>query len=234
MKTPIILNIETSTNVCSVALSEGADCLFNISNADGMNHAAMLSVFINEALQVLKPQSKTLDAVAVSSGPGSYTGLRIGISTAKGLFYGYDIPLIAVNTLEIMTVSALKQIQNIKNKPTTLFCPMIDARRMEVYAEFFNADRTLYREVSADIISENSYEEILEKYKVYFFGNGSDKCKPVITHKNAHFIDEIVPLAENMIDSAVQKFHLKQFEDTAYFEPFYLKEFQTTVPKVKV
>ena len=234
MKSPIILHIETSTNVCSVALSEGADCLFNISNADGMNHAKMLSVFINEALQVLKPQSKTLDAVAVSSGPGSYTGLRIGISTAKGLCYGYDIPLIAVNTLEIMTVSALKQIQNIENKATTLFCPMIDARRMEVYAEFFNADRTLYREVSADIISENSYEEILEKYKVYFFGNGSDKCKPVITHKNAHFIDEIVPLAENMIDSAVQKFHLKQFEDTAYFEPFYLKEFQTTVPKVKV
>ena len=231
---PLLLHIETSTNLCSVALSEGTNCLFSISNSDGNNHAKLLSLFINEALQLLKPQSKTLDAVAVSSGPGSYTGLRIGVSTAKGLCYGYDIPLIALDTLEIMTVSALKQTQNADNKPTTLFCPMIDARRMEVYAAFFNADRTLYRAVSADIISENSYEEILEKHAVYFFGNGSDKCRPVITHKNALFIDDIVPLAENMVDLAVQKFHQKQFEDTAYFEPFYLKEFQTTVPKVKV
>ena len=228
---PIILNIETSTNVCSVALSEGTKCLFKKSNADGMNHASLLSVFIDEALQVLKSQAKMLDAVAVSAGPGSYTGLRIGVSTAKGLCYGFGIPLIALNTLGIMTVSALKQVEN---KENTLFCSMIDARRMEVYTAFFRADGTLYREVLADIISEQSYAEILENHTVYFFGNGSNKCKPVLTQKNAHFIDEIVPLAENMIDLAVKSFSENQFEDVAYFEPFYLKEFQTTIPKIKM
>jgi len=225
---PIILNIETSTNVCSVALSEGANCVFKKSNADKINHATLLSVYIDEALQILKSQSKKLDAVAVSSGPGSYTGLRIGVSTAKGLCYGYNIPLVAVNTLEIMFSAASKLAEN---KENTLFCPMIDARRMEVYTAFFRADGTLYREVSADIISETSYSEILENNTVYFFGNGSDKCKPVLTHKNALFIGEIVPLAENMIELAVRNFSEKRFEDVAYFEPFYLKEFQATVPK---
>jgi len=224
----VILNIETSTNVCSVALSEGAACLFKKSHTGGMNHAALLSVYIDEALQILKLQSKKPDAVAVSSGPGSYTGLRIGVSTAKGLCYGYDIPLLAVNTLEIMFVSALKLVEN---KENTLFCPMIDARRMEAYTAFFNPDGTLYREIRADIISEISYNEVLENNTVYFFGNGSDKCKPVLTHKNAHFIGEIVPLAENMIELAVRNFSENRFENVAYFEPFYLKEFQATVPK---
>jgi tRNA threonylcarbamoyladenosine biosynthesis protein TsaB len=224
----IILHIETSTNVCSVALSENSKCLFSKSNADGMNHAALLSVYIAEALDVLKDANKKLDAVAVSSGPGSYTGLRIGVSTAKGLCYGYEIPLIAVSTLEVLTAQALKSIDN---KDNVLFCPMIDARRMEVYAAFYNGKGEIKREIAADIIDENSYVEFLEHQAVYFFGNGAEKCKTTLTHSNAHFIDNLVPLAENMVSFAEKAFVDKKFVDVAYFEPFYLKEFQTSTPK---
>jgi tRNA threonylcarbamoyladenosine biosynthesis protein TsaB len=224
----MILHIETSTNVCSVALSENGTCLFSKSNAEGMNHAALLSVFIAEALEALKSTDKKLDAVAVSSGPGSYTGLRIGVSTAKGLCYGYGIPLIAVSTLEVITAQALQLIKDAEN---ALFCPMIDARRMEVYAAVYNAKGEMKREISADIIDSDSYQEILADQPVYFFGNGADKCKTTLTHPNARFIDDLVPLAENMIPLAETAFAEKRFEDVAYFEPFYLKEFQTTAPK---
>lgn len=224
----VILHIETSTNVCSVALSENSICLFSKSNADGMNHAALLSVFIAEALEVIKPDEKKLDAVAVSSGPGSYTGLRIGVSTAKGLCYGYGIPLIAVSTLEILTVEALKVA---KNNGNALFCPMIDARRMEVYAAFYDGKGKMKREISADIIDSDSYAETLANQPVYFFGNGAEKCKTTLTHSNARFIDNLVPLAENMIAFAEKAYSENNFVDVAYFEPFYLKEFQTTTPK---
>jgi len=224
----IILHIETSTNVCSVALSEDTTCLFSTSNADGMNHAALLSVFIAKALEVLKPTGKKLDAVAVSSGPGSYTGLRIGVSTAKGLCYGYGIPLIAVSTLEVLTFQALN---GVTDKENALFCPMIDARRMEVYAAFYNNNGVIQREISADIITSDSYAEVLTIQPVYFFGNGADKCKNTLIHPNARFLDHLVPLAENMIPFAERAYTEKQFVDTAYFEPFYLKEFQTTAPK---
>jgi len=224
----IILHIETSTNVCSVALSENTDCLFFKSNADGMNHAALLSVFIAEALEVLKSQGKSLSAVAVSSGPGSYTGLRIGVSTAKGLCYGLDIPLIAVSTLEVLAAEAIKRVEN---KENVLFCPMIDARRMEVYSAFYNKDMNLKREISADVIDTDSYTEILADQPVYFFGSGADKCKLSLIHSNARFIENLVPLATNMIPMALKAFDEQQFVDTAYFEPFYLKEFQTTTAK---
>jgi tRNA threonylcarbamoyladenosine biosynthesis protein TsaB len=226
----IILLIETSTNVCSVALSENATCIFSKSNADGMNHAALLSVFIAEALEVLKVNGKKLDAVAVSSGPGSYTGLRIGVSTAKGLCYGLDIPLIAVSTLEVLTVQALEVVAN---KENALFCAMIDARRMEVYSAFYDAKGSLKREISADIITSDSYAELLAKQPVYFFGNGAEKCKTTLTHSDSRFIDNLIPLAENMISFAEKAYIEKQFVNTAYFEPFYLKEFQTTTPKIK-
>ena len=225
----IILNIETSTNVCSVALSKDTTCLFSKSNAEGMNHAALLSVFIAEALEVLKSTGNKLDAVAVSSGPGSYTGLRIGVSTAKGLCYGYGIPLIAVSTLEVLTVQALNLVED---KDNALFCPMIDARRMEVYAAFYNAQGVIQREISADIIDSESYAGILAIQPVYFFGNGACKLKATLTHPNARFINDLVPLAVNMIPFAERAFTEKQFVDTAYFEPFYLKEFQTTAPKI--
>ena len=227
MPHPVILSIETSTNVCSVAVSRGEECLFSISNDEGMNHAALLSLYIDKAIETSGIKYKDLDAVAVSGGPGSYTGLRIGVSTAKGICYALDIPLISINTLEILTIAAINQQYNEK----ALYCPMIDARRMEEYSAFYRSDRNLFREVSADIITTESYLDILEENTVYFFGNGSDKCKEVITHPNAIFIDNLTPLAENMIKPALEKYESSKFEDTAYFEPFYLKEFQATTPK---
>jgi len=224
---PIILNIETSTNVCSIALSENGNCIFSKVNTDGLNHAKLLSAFIEEALTFLKEQNKKLDAVAVSAGPGSYTGLRIGVSTAKGLCYGLGIPLISVSTLAIMGIMASQQLNSDEGY---LSCPMIDARRMEVYIAFFNKKNELIKDISADIIDENSYHDLLTKQPVYFFGNGAEKCKAVLTHPNARFFDDIVPLAENMILFSEQYFSENKFEDVAYFEPFYLKEFQTTKP----
>ena len=225
----IILHIETSTNICSIAVSENGQCLFSKSDSEGMNHAALLSVFIAEAMEFLKSTSKKPDAVAVSSGPGSYTGLRIGVSTAKGLCYGLDIPLIAVSTLEVLTANALQITDTATN---SLFCPMIDARRMEVYAAIYNQEGIIQREISADIIDENSYSEILESHSVYFFGNGAEKCKTTLTHPNARFIDGMYPLAENMIVLAEKAYNEKKFVDVAYFEPFYLKEFYTTAAKI--
>lgn len=225
----IILHIETSTNICSIAISENGQCIFTKSDSEGMNHAALLSVFIAEGMEFLKSVSKNIDAVAVSSGPGSYTGLRIGVSTAKGLCYGLDIPLIAVSTLEILTANALLTAEAATN---TLFCPMIDARRMEVYAAFYNQEGIIQREISADIIDENSYSAILENHSVYFFGNGAEKCKTTLTHPNAKFIDGMYPLAQNMIALAEKAYAEKKFVDVAYFEPFYLKEFYTTAAKM--
>ena len=225
----IILHIETSTNICSIAISENSQCLFSKSDSEGMNHAALLSVFIAEAMEFLKSSSKKLDAIAVSSGPGSYTGLRIGVSTAKGLCYGLDIPLIAVSTLEVLTANAL---QITETTVDTLFCPMIDARRMEVYAAFYNQEGVIQREISADVIDENSYGEILENHSVYFFGNGAEKCKTTLTHPNARFIDGMFPLAKNMIVLAEKAYTENKFVDVAYFEPFYLKEFYTTAAKI--
>jgi len=225
----IILHIETSTNICSIAVSENGQCLFSKFDSEGMNHAALLSVFIAEAMEFLKLSSKKLEAVAVSSGPGSYTGLRIGVSTAKGLCYGLDIPLIAVSTLEVLTANAL---QIAKTDANTLFCPMIDARRMEVYAAIYNTEGIIQREISADIIDKNSYSEILASHSVYFFGNGAEKCKATLTHPNARFIDGMFPLAENMIVLAEKAYNEKKFVDVAYFEPFYLKEFYTTAAKI--
>ncbi|MDD4199222.1 MAG: tRNA (adenosine(37)-N6)-threonylcarbamoyltransferase complex dimerization subunit type 1 TsaB [Paludibacter sp.] len=218
----VILHIETSTHVCSVALSEKEKCIFQRSSYDGMNHAALLSLFIQDILDLLRKSGKKLDAVAVSSGPGSYTGLRIGVSTAKGLCYGLDIPLISVSTLEIITIAAQQTLSPNENR---LFVPMIDARRMEVYDAIFNAKGAIIRNTAASIIQENAYAEWLKNNQLYFFGNGAAKCKQVITSPNATFIDDIHPLAENMIVPALKKYQQQQFEDVAYFEPFYLKEF---------
>ncbi len=227
----IILHIETSTNVCSVAISENGSILFNDFDDKGMNHAALLPVFIEKSFEFLKTAHKRLDAVAVSDGPGSYTGLRIGVSTAKGICYGLDLPLISVSTLEIISSAILKHHSL---EPQALLCPMIDARRMEVYSAFYTTDLKIYREISADIITSFSFTEILDNYVVYFMGNGSVKCKSMLTHPHAHFIEDIVPLAENMVTLAEKSFSEKKFVDTAYFEPFYLKEFQATIPKNKL
>lgn len=224
----LILHIETSTNVCSVAVSENGKCVFSKLNDEGQNHAALLSLFIADAMKSIATKSQKLDAVAVSSGPGSYTGLRIGVSTAKGLCYGFGIPLIAVSTLEVLTAHATETVGKIEN---ALFCPMIDARRMEVYAAFYNSVGDIQREIAADIIDENSYAEMLKQQVIYFFGNGADKLKTTLTHANVRFIDQLFPNAENMIALAEKAFQEQKFVDVAYFEPFYLKEFQTTAPK---
>ncbi|MBF1440187.1 tRNA (adenosine(37)-N6)-threonylcarbamoyltransferase complex dimerization subunit type 1 TsaB [Hoylesella nanceiensis] len=218
-----ILNIETSTNVCSVAVSQDGSCIFNKEDHEGPNHAVILGVFVQEALSFIDSHAIPLDAVAVSCGPGSYTGLRIGLSMAKGICYGRDVKLIAIPTLELMCVPLL--LGEKINEENALLCPMIDARRMEVYSQFFDRALNDVRSISADIVENNTYDDILAQQPVYFFGNGAEKCHEVLTHHNAHIIEGIVPLAKNMYPLAEKRMANEQFEDVAYFVPFYLKDF---------
>lgn len=226
-----ILHIETATDVCSVALSEDGAVLFSKEDFDGPQHAVTLGVYIDEVLSMADSHAKPVDAVAVSCGPGSYTGLRIGASMAKGICYGRGIPLIALPTLKVMSVPVLLMDALPED---ALLCPMIDARRMEVYAAIYDRALNPVKEVSADIISADSYTEYLEQHPVYFFGNGAAKCKEVIKHPNARFIDGIQPLARWMFPLADRQYLDNTFQDVAYFEPFYLKEFVATVAKNKV
>ena len=223
-----ILNIETSTNVCSVAVVNEGHVIWNEEDHSGPNHAVVLGVYVDQALSFVDNSGLNLDAVAVSSGPGSYTGLRIGVSMAKGVCYGRGVKLIAVPTLESMCVPMLL---NEKTDEDTLLCPMLDARRMEVYAQIFDRGLKSVRDIQADIIDASSYKDILDEHKVCFFGPGAAKCKEVITHTNAIFVDGIEPLAADMAPLAAKRFYRKEFEDVAYFVPFYLKEFQATMPK---
>lgn len=226
-----ILHIETSTEVCSVSVSEDGLSVFSKEDFQGQQHAVKLGVFVDEALSFVDDRSMRLDAVAVSCGPGSYTGLRIGVSMVKGICYGRDLPLIGLPTLEVLCVPVLLY----EDLPDdALLCPMIDARRMEVYAAVYDRALNSVRETAADIVDENSYLEFLNERPVYFFGNGSDKCRAKITHPNAHFIDNIRPLAKMMFPLAEKAFNNKDFKDVAYFEPFYLKEFVATKAKSKV
>ena len=218
-----ILNIETSTNVCSVAVSQYGSCIFNKEDHEGPNHAVILGVFVQEALSFIDSHAIPLDAVAVSCGPGSYTGLRIGLSMAKGICYGRDVKLIAIPTLELMCVPLL--LGEKINEENALLCPMIDARRMEVYSQFFDRALKEVRSINADIVENNTYDDILAQQPVYFFGNGAEKCHEVLTHHNAHIIKGIVPLAKNMYPLAEKRMANEQFEDVAYFVPFYLKDF---------
>ena len=214
-----ILNIETSTKACSVALHKNGElivCREDVTT--NFSHSEKLLKFISELFSDAKLSLSDLDAIAVSMGPGSYTGLRIGVSTAKGLCYGLDIPLISISTLKAMSFGMALEIK------ADLYCPMIDARRMEVYSAFFDINNTEVRKIQADIIDENSYKKELKK-KVVFFGDGSEKIKEKIKHKNAMFISDIHPSAKNMGLLSYQKFNKSLFEDLAYFEPFYLKDF---------
>jgi tRNA threonylcarbamoyladenosine biosynthesis protein TsaB len=175
-----------------------------------------------------------IDAVAISKGPGSYTGLRIGVSTAKGLCFALDKPLISIGTLQSMAYGLSKNQEIQKYEKNILFCPMIDARRMEVYAAVYDIDNKEIREVGADIIDEHSFNAYLYNSKVIFFGDGAAKCKKALSgHPNAIFYDDILPSSSNMATLAEHKFIEKQFEDLAYFEPFYLKDFIAGIPKVK-
>ena len=223
-----ILNIETSTDVCSVSASQDGAVIFNEEDHSGPNHAVKLGIFIDEALSFIDSHAIPLDAVAVSSGPGSYTGLRIGTSMAKGICYGRNVKLIAIPTLELMSVPVLLR-EEIEDD--ALLCPMIDARRMEVYAAVY--DRALHplRPVQADIVEADTYLPFLEAHPMYFFGNGAAKCKEILQHPNARFIEGIEPLAKWMFPLAEKRIALEQFEDVAYFVPFYLKDFVAKMPK---
>lgn len=223
-----IILIETATKTCSLALSVEGEILFNRFDESGMSHAKNLGLFAAEAVELARKQGITIDAVAVSAGPGSYTGLRIGVSEAKGLCFGLDVPLIAVPTLEVLTNSLLstKQIDG-----DCLFCPMIDARRMEVYAALYDQSLCEIRPVQADIVDETTYAPYLRNQKLVFFGDGASKCKAVIDSPNAIFVDNIHPIASAMNTLATNAFAERNFVDVAYFEPYYLKEFQTSVAK---
>lgn len=223
-----ILNIETSTNVCSVAVSQGGVCLFKRVDNSGPNHAVALGVFVDEALSFVDSRAIPLDAVAVSCGPGSYTGLRIGVSMAKGICYGRGLKLIAVPTLELMAVPVLLEHEL---DDDTLLCPMLDARRMEVYAGIYDWALHEVRPVQADVVDGDTYREYLDKGKVCFFGNGACKCLDTINHPNAVLVKGIEPLAEYMFPLAEKRMAEGRFEDVAYFVPFYLKDFVAKTPK---
>lgn len=193
-------------------------------NEGQFSHAEKLHPFIEEVIRQSNISFSDLNAVAVSKGPGSYTGLRIGVSAAKGLCYTLDIPLISVDTLQVLASSA-------KAEENSLIIPLLDARRMEVYGAVFNNNFEKIRETEAEIIDENSFSEFLKKGKTYFLGDGAEKCKKIITNKNAVFLEGHFPSSKNMVTFSTQKFNNSDFEDVAYFEPFYLKDFIAGKPK---
>ena len=224
-----ILNIETSTDVCSVAISDSGQVIFNKEDHSGPNHAVKLGVYVDEALDFLDSHGLPLEAVAVSCGPGSYTGLRIGVSMAKGICYGRGVKLIAVPTLELMAVPVL--LGEHPEQEDALIVPMLDARRMEVYAVVLDRALRVVRPIQADIVDADTYKEYLDQHPVYFFGNGAAKCMETINHPNAHLVEGMEPLAKNMAPLAEKRFVEGKFEDVAYFVPFYLKDFVAKMPK---
>ena len=228
---PNIIHIETSTEVCSVALSSDGVVKFHRQNFEGPSHAALLGDYVQECITHARENQIELHAVAVSGGPGSYTGLRIGVSEAKGLCFGLNLPLIAVSTLELLCCTAMFRVDI---EEDALICPMIDARRMEVYAAVYNERLEAVMPVGAYIVDESTFADILSQRKVIFCGNGAAKCRDVINHPNAIFVDGVYPLATGMLALAERAFTRQEFSDVAYYEPFYLKEFVATTPKNKV
>lgn len=222
----IILNIETATKNCSVSISKsGKTIAYKEFNDGNYSHAEVLHPFIIDILNETKFSLNNIDAIAVSKGPGSYTGLRIGVSAAKGLCFALQKPLISVDTL-----TSLSHAISIEEG---VIIPMLDARRMEVYASVFNQKHEQIREIKAEIIDENSFSEYLNSQKVYFLGDGAFKCKEIIIHKNAMFMDDIFPSSREMGILAFEKFKNNDFEDVAYFEPLYLKDFMVVPEKKK-
>ena len=214
----VILCLETATTNCSVALSiDGEVVSFREENNQKFSHSEKLHIFIEEVLLEAKIDKNELEAIAVSKGPGSYTGLRIGVSAAKGLCFALDIPLLSTLTLEVLAQQA--------QSDDCFIIPMIDARRMEVYSAVFDSERKPLRETKAEILDENSFLEYLEQKKTIFLGDGSGKFKSICSHPNAVFIDDKFPSARNMAQLAETKYKISDTENVAYFEPFYLKEF---------
>ena len=224
----VILHIESATDGCSVAVSDEGQLVFDKADREGHNNAVSLGVLLDEALALIDSRGLKLDAVAVSEGPGSYTGLRIGVSMAKGVCYGRGIKLISVSTLKLLCVQPLLSLDL---PDDALLCPMIDARRMEVYSAIYDRALNEVREIRADIVDADTYKEFLDKHPVWFMGNGAAKCKNTISHPNAHFLDDVKPQARWMFPLAEQSFNREEFRDVAYFEPYYLKDFIAVKPK---
>lgn len=227
-----ILNIETSTTCCSAAITIDGKPVASVEQLANANHASQLPVFIQQLLHEANVNDWHLDAVALSQGPGSYTGLRIGASTAKGICYGWNIPLIPVDTLQVLCASVPSGVL----PDNALLCPMLDARRMEVYTALYQQQGTqlsTISEVQAMIIDANAFAQTLAQQPVYFFGNGAAKCQSVITHPNAHFVDNVVPQAQCMGLLAEMQPNSLDVKQMAYYEPFYLKEFVAAPSHIK-
>lgn len=231
-----ILLIETATQVCSVALSASGKVVDVLESREKNSHSVTLTIFIKNILEKAGMAFSALDAIAVSKGPGSYTGLRIGVSTAKGLCFGLDRPLIAIGTLEAMAAGGTRSLgtPSLGMASHSLLCPMIDARRMEVYNALYDSYLNLVREIKAEIIQEGSFAEELKDHQVLFFGDGAEKCKQLLApHPNARFLDDFQLSSTYMARLAEEKFNLSAFEDTVYFEPYYLKDFIPGISRVK-
>ena len=225
-----ILNIETSTEVCSVALTSEGQVLDHRENYDGQTHATLLSQYVKEMLDYARSREVKLDAIAVSIGPGSYTGLRIGLSEAKGLAFGLQVPLIGVNTLQLLAVSTM--FNHFIEDDKVLYVPMIDARRMEVYTAAYSPSLEAVIEPQAMILDENSFADLLAQgYTLILMGNGSDKARQVLTREQVRFIGGVKPVAVEMMALAEKAWREGQFLDVAYSTPLYLKDFQATKPK---
>lgn len=229
-----ILCLDTATDICTVSLFENGACVSFRDSGNERTHATQLALFIDEVLKETCNSVADLDAIAISMGPGSYTGLRIGVSTAKGLCYGANVPLIAVSTLQSMCYGITEELKLENNLQDFYFCPMLDARRMEVYSALYAPDYSEVRGIQAEIIDDDSYRDLLQKKKIVYFGTGSEKTKEHIKHANAIHLNNVSYTSRNMYKLAEKKLETKQFEDVAYFEPFYLKDFVATTPRKNI
>jgi len=234
---PLFLLLETATNICSVALSQGENILSLRESDEDRSHSSLLTPFMREVLEEAGKKPADVNAIAVSKGPGSYTGLRIGVSATKGFAYSLNIPVIGISTLQALALSAIShgKFNTIhKKNPSLILCPMIDARRMEVYTAMYDPTGIAISSVSASIIAASSFDKELSKSSVLFFGNGSDKVKELIAHPNAYYLEGVQPSAQYLASLAQEAFMNKRFEDTAYFEPYYLKDFVASLPRKKM
>jgi tRNA threonylcarbamoyladenosine biosynthesis protein TsaB len=231
----MILCLETATPVCSVALCDRTGIILVRESRDNRSHASQLTLFIEELLKEAEIRPAELEAVAVSKGPGSYTGLRIGVSVAKGIAYGASVPLIGIDTPRSM-FNGMISISNEKygTDSTSLFCPMIDAKRMEVYYSLFDAKGTVIKGIAAEVINKVSFSEIPESVKMVFFGDGAEKCRYITGHKNSVFDNDFIISAACMHKTVFEEFDAGHFEDVAYFEPFYLKDFIATIRRKNI
>jgi tRNA threonylcarbamoyladenosine biosynthesis protein TsaB len=230
----MIICLETATNLCSVALCDDNGVIALKESVDQKSHSSLLTVFIIDILKENGIKPRELEAVAVSKGPGSYTGLRIGVSVAKGIAYAASIPLIAVETTYSMFWGIKEKLNSNMEDSQTLYCPMIDARRSEVYFAIYDSAGKTVKNITAEVITEESFNYITGSGKIMFFGDGSAKCREIIKRQNSYFDTDYVISASNMYIPAYQALKNGVFENVAYFEPFYLKDFITSKPRKNI